>query len=94
MHPADAHQVRDPPGQHPRLAGAGARNDQHRAVGVHDGLALRRVQPVEQFVLAHLPPRRPFLGTRRLLAGRRLLTGGRPHRRLEGRAEQVRKEGL
>jgi hypothetical protein len=94
MHPADAHKVRDPPRQHPRLAGAGTRNDEHRAVGMHDGLALRRVQALEQFVLAHLAPRSPFLGSRRLLTERRLSTGGRPDRRLEGRAEQVRKEGL
>lgn len=75
MHPPDAHQVRDPPGQHPCLAGAGARNDQHGAVGVHDGLALRRVQALEQFVLAHLAPSRPFLGCRCLVTGRRLPVG-------------------
>ena len=78
MHPADADQVRDPPGQHPGLAGAGTRDHEHRAVGMHDGLALRRVQAVEQFVLAHLAPCRPFLGCRRLLTGRgRSLGAGR-----------------
>jgi hypothetical protein len=37
-------EVGDAVGEHPRLPGAGAREDQQRAVAVGDRLALRRVQ--------------------------------------------------
>ena len=47
---ARAQQVRDPVGQHARLARAGAGEDQQRTGGRGDGLALRRVEPCEQGV--------------------------------------------
>ena len=41
-------QVRDPVGQHARLARAGAGEDQQRPLAVQDGLALGLVQALEQ----------------------------------------------
>ena len=43
-----AHQVRDPAGQHPGLARAGAGHHQHRGALVQHGLTLRRVETREQ----------------------------------------------
>ena len=42
------HEVGDPVRQGPRLAAAGARDDEHGTLGVQDGLALDVVQAVEQ----------------------------------------------
>ena len=47
---AGAHQVGDPVGEDAGLAGAGAGEDQERPLAVHDGVALRGVQPGEQLV--------------------------------------------
>ena len=48
--PALRDQVRDPRRQHPRLAAAGPREDQERALQVGHGLALRGVQGRDQLV--------------------------------------------
>ena len=48
LHAALGEQVGDAVGEHPGLARAGAGDDQQRAALVHDGLALLRVEPVEQ----------------------------------------------
>ena len=48
MHIAFGHQVGDPAGQHPGLAGARAGHDQHRAAGVHHRFSLRHVEAVQQ----------------------------------------------
>ena len=45
--PAGGEEMGEPGGQHPRLAGAGAGQHQHRAVGRLHGGALLGVQPVE-----------------------------------------------
>ena len=52
-------QVGDPVGEDAGLARPGARDDQHRPVGVHDRLALLRVERVEQRVAWRRPPRSP-----------------------------------
>ena len=96
MHVADADQVRDPPGQHPGLAGAGSGHDQHRTAGVHDGLALRRVEAGEQLLLADLAARRSA-GCGRVAPRPVAAALGAPLERrtgVEGRAEQVGKEGV
>ena len=58
LHPAFGEQVGDAAGQHPRLARAGARDDQQRAALVHDSRALLRVEPVEQGRRIDRDPRR------------------------------------
>jgi hypothetical protein len=46
----DTEQVRDPVGDHARLAAAGTGEDQQRAVAGQDGVALGRIQVVEQML--------------------------------------------
>ena len=48
---AGGQQVGDPPGQHRRLAGPGAGDDQQRRALVQHGLALLRVEAVEEVLL-------------------------------------------
>ena len=45
-----AHQVRDPVCEHARLARAGARQDEQRTLAVHHGVALGRVETLQQLV--------------------------------------------
>ncbi len=62
MDVAEAHQVRDPPGQHPRLARPRAGHHQHRRARVQHRLALRRVEVGQQLVLGDaLAPHRAVL---------------------------------
>jgi hypothetical protein len=49
-------EVRDPPGDHARLARPGGRDDQERAVDVGDGVALRVGQIVEKFGVGYHAP--------------------------------------
>ena len=55
-----AQQARDAAGEHARLARAGTGDDEQRLAAVGDGLALRRVEPLEQV----------FVGARRRCGGR------------------------
>ena len=81
-HVAGGQQVGDPVGQHPGLAGAGAGHDEQRAALVDDGLALLRVEPLEQLL-------RVALGRRRWLGGRADLAAasGSRARRAAGRGD-------
>ena len=83
-----ADQVGDPPGQHPGLARAGAGHHQHGAAGVQHGLALRRVEAGEQFLLADPPD---AAGARRRPAGAAgaAVSGG-----WKAVGEQVGKQGV
>ena len=64
-------QPRDAPGQHPRLAGAGAGHDQQGGAGVHHGGPLRLVEALEQLVGA-----RPATSGAGLFDGRDVLEAG------------------
>ncbi|MPN53412.1 hypothetical protein SDC9_201076 [bioreactor metagenome] len=72
----DAHQVRDPAGQHPSLARPGTGHHQHRAAGVQHRFSLRRVQIGDQLILGHLVAAGP-LG-RSVEAGQESVSHGRP----------------
>jgi hypothetical protein len=48
VHVALGEQPADAVGEHPRLARAGAGDDEQRRAGVHDGLDLARVEPLQQ----------------------------------------------
>ena len=52
-----ADQVGDAVGEHPRLAGSGTRDHEHRAVGGGNGFALRCVQGLEKSGIRHRTPK-------------------------------------
>ncbi|GAA1810858.1 hypothetical protein GCM10009735_50330 [Actinomadura chokoriensis] len=74
-----AEQVRDAVREHPGLARAGARDDQQRAAGVHDGGALLRVEAIEQGVSFGLRHHVRVYGAARTISARPEVRPPRQH---------------
>ena len=92
----DADEVRDPVGEDPGLAGAGAGQDEERALGRRDGAGLLRVERADDLrgaVAPSLPPLRPVGRQRRAPPDRRGTWRGQPAASRAPRASQGPRRG-